>query len=126
MRGRPRTSAAAWRLTGYANALWGAVLIRRGPDLWSAVAARPPDDVERAAIRVLGVRHLSQGAFEAALPGRLPRTMIAIDLLHAASMVALARTSSARRRPALVSAAVATSSAVLLWLARRGAAPRAS
>ncbi len=104
-----------------ASGLWGAGLLWRGDALWASTAGRPPDDIEAAAIRVLGLRHLAQGLFQLALPGRLTTALIAVDLLHAASMVPLVLADSPRRQPALVSAGIALSNAAALARTRRGA-----
>ncbi len=115
---RALAAATAWRLVGVATALWGGSLLYRGTELWSAVSGTRPERLEEHAVRVLGVRHLVQGVFEAVLPGRLPRALVVIDVLHAASMLPLALAPSPRRRPVLVSAAVAALSAIALKLLR--------
>lgn len=113
-------ASAMWRLTGLGSAIWGAALLWRGEAVWTAVAGRSPDEIEGTAIRVLGIRHLAQGTFELVLPGRLSAALIAIDLLHATSMLPLAIANSPRRRPALISAGFAASSAISLMRNRRG------
>ena len=113
-----RNSHGKWRLVGVATALWGGSLLYRGTELWTAVSGSRPDGTHRQAIRVLAVRHLTQGLFEAALPGRLPRALVAIDVLHAASMLPLALSPSSRRRPVMLSAAMAMASAVALRVLR--------
>ena len=103
-----------WRVTGVLSAAWGCYLLSRGDTAWRSLTGHAPEPAEEFAIRVLGARHFLQGGFEAVAPGRLPKTLIAVDILHAASMVALAAESPSHRRPALLSAAVAGSSATAL------------
>ena len=120
MSGSTVPATRAWRLTGIATVVWGAFLLSRGEAAWKAVAGGDPEGTEEAAIRVLGARHLAQGAFEALLPGRLPKSLIAVDMLHALSMVPLATENAPRRVPVMISAGVAATSAVALILARPG------
>lgn len=108
-----------WRLTGVGAALWGVALLWRGHQMWKGLTGRSPGDLEAAAIRVLGIRHLAQGVFEAIMPGRLARTLIFTDLLHAASMLPAAIAGPQRRKPTLLSAAFAASSAIALVRSRR-------
>lgn len=71
-----------------------------------ALLGRAPDARERAAIRVLGLRHLAQHA-----AGRRGNGLLAgpeLDAVHAVSMTALAVVSPRYRRSALTSAAVAS------------------
>ena len=68
---------------------------------------------------LLGARHLLQGLGQVLLPRHLARVYVAIDVLHAASMVAVAVAAPVRRRAALVSGSVAALSAVTCVLARR-------
>ncbi len=111
-------ASTTWRLVGVATTLWGGSLLYRGSELWKGVSGFRPERIEEQAIRVLGVRHLVQGVFEAVLPGRFPRALVTIDILHVASMLPLALAPAARRRPVLVSAAVAATSAIALGLLR--------
>ncbi len=63
------------------------------------------DVVTRRAVRVLGIRDLTQAWFTSAWPNRNTISVgVAVDGLHAASMFALALVDPPRRRPALVSA----------------------
>ncbi|MBA2772538.1 MAG: hypothetical protein H0U36_00625 [Nocardioidaceae bacterium] len=72
------------------------------------MARHQPDVVTRRAIRVLGVRDLVQAIATIAAPSRrVVRAGVAVDLLHAASMLALATADQRRRRLALTSAALA-------------------
>lgn len=108
------------RVSGVAAAVWGGALLVRGRALWVAVDGREPDDVDRLAVGFLGLRHLVQGAVQAAEPGRFQRVGVAVDVVHAASMLALAAVDERRRRPALVSAGAALVAASLTLTARRG------
>jgi hypothetical protein len=64
--------------------------------------------VVRAAVRILGARHLGEALMLARAHGGTPlKRVIEIDLVHAASMVGLAAASPAMRRDALLSAASA-------------------
>ncbi len=119
-------ATTAWQLTGVATMAWGAALLYCGNGLWSKITNTAPDELEVLAMRALGIRHLTQGLFEVLLPGRLPRGVVAVDLLHAASMLPLALADSPRRRPVLVSATVAAASAVILGILHREGAGRAS
>lgn len=60
-----------------------------------AIEDQPIDAATRSVIRVLGARHLVQAALEVAAPrAGVVRFGAVIDVLHAASMVALARKGS--------------------------------
>ncbi len=75
-------------------------------------------------VRALGARHLVQSAVTGVDPsGTVLRWGAGVDVLHAASMVALAAVSPRHRRPALVSAASATGFAVAGLLATRTSRP---
>ena len=90
-------------------------------------AIEPRGRVDRATViaaRVLGARHLAEAAVLADRPS--PGVLFggaAIDAIHAASMVAVARLSPTHRRPALASAGSAAGfaavGAVLAVSARR-------
>ncbi len=105
------------RTVGVLGMAWGALLLGCGGRIWRKVDGEPPTVLDDVATRVLGGRHLVQGAAEALAPGHLRRTYAGVDLLHAATMVALARSDRDRRRAATVSAAVALGSAVTLLAA---------
>jgi hypothetical protein len=82
----------------------------------------PQDGVTLVAARVLGVRHLAQAA---TLRRRQDRAAVGLgattDMLHGASMLALARLSRPHRRAALASAvAAATLAAIEVGRVRRG------
>jgi hypothetical protein len=105
-----------------AGAVWGATLAIAPYRVIAALGVPQPPPVGLVtAARVLGVRHLLQAAIlERRLghrPGSSARPAGAVDLLHAASMLALAAVDPPRRRPALVSATVATALAIgELWI----------
>jgi len=90
-----------------------------GPDqapvarLWD----RPVDDRVRRAARALATRNIVTSAILASTPSRRIRLAVAtIDGVHAASMIAVALASESYRRPALVSAAMATTLALVTAL----------
>jgi hypothetical protein len=111
-------SRVGTEVQGMAGAAWGFAVLAGGRRLWVEVTGRPPTTIERAGIAVLGGRQLAQGLAQAGAPDRLRRTWVAVDLAHAVSMVLLARNRTLRR-PALLSAGFAgTSAAVSLLLGR--------
>ena len=107
------------RITGAGGILWGVVLLNRGDEVWQAVEGRAPDEGEQLATRVLAVRHQVQGLVQLAAPRRSNGLVVAVDVLHAASMAALALASPRQRRAALVTGSVALVSAGLTQLSRR-------
>jgi hypothetical protein len=119
MSGGTRASDRRSRVTGVTSALWGAALRTTGPDLWYVLDGRRPGPLDEAAVRFLGVRHLTQGVLQAAMPGRFQRLYVAVDVTHAASMFWLAAVDERRRRPALVSGAVAMAAATVTLAAHR-------
>lgn len=100
------------RLLGAGQAALGAALLARPDAVTHAVcasAARP----RTAIVRLLGGRMVVQGAVTAARPHRrLVLAGAAIDLAHAASMVAAIRVAPPYGRAALASAATATAFAL--------------
>jgi hypothetical protein len=110
------------RVSGILASVWGAVLLSAGRDVWRRVDGRwPPSSADDAAVRLLGARHLVEGALQAAMPSRFHRLYLNIDLMHAASMFWLAAVDERRRRPAVVSGAGALVVAALTMAARRRA-----
>lgn len=85
--------------------VWGTWLLGATPGLSSEGVSRRP---VKALVRLLGARQLAQAALIAERPNtsRIFASS-AVDALHAASMVMLARSRSQWSRPALTSAAVA-------------------
>jgi hypothetical protein len=70
------------------------------------VLQHPADPVARRGLRLAGARHILQGALTLAVP-ELRVLGIAVDGLHAASMLALAIATRRFRVPALAQAVVA-------------------
>ena len=100
------------RALGVSGIAWGAALLSAGPAIWRRVDGEAPGNVDRISLRFLGARHVATGAAQVLLPGRFQRLEIGIDLVHAATMVTVAALDPPRRRPALVTTAVALASAV--------------
>lgn len=107
------------------RAAYGAVLLCVPGPLIRHVAGTRPDRRSLITARVLGVRHLAQGALTAANSGRQGlRIGASVDAMHAASMAALAAGDRNRRRIALTDGAIATTfSAFGMALARRRGRP---
>ena len=85
--------------------VWGAVLLA-SPDRALAKCPDPVPGYARDAVRVLGARQLLEGALLARHPRRPPPGWsLAVDALHALSMLALAATRPGLRPAALRSAA---------------------
>ena len=107
------------RAYGGAHAVLGAALTSRPADVARAAAGRhalPPLWV----VQVLGIRLLAQGLVEVARPTRTVLSCAAgVDALHAVSMIGVAA-DARHRRIALLSAAVAgTSAGLTAWTAMR-------
>lgn len=81
-------------------------LLRTGVGLLSCLR-HESDPIARRGVRVAGVRHVGQAALSLAVP-ELRILGVAVDALHAASMLAVAGVSRRFRRPALWQAALAT------------------
>jgi hypothetical protein len=106
------------RLIGVANTALGAVLLGRPETVADAAAGTVPPGP--GWVRLLGARYLVQGAAQASLPrAEVLELSVVVDALHAASMVGLAFLRAEYRRPALISAAVATGSAAVTWAQAR-------
>jgi hypothetical protein len=106
------------RLIGVANTALGALLLARPDEVADASAgsARPGPGW----VRLLGARYLVQGAVQTLMPRpQVLQLSVVVDGLHAASMVGLAMVRAEYRRPALISAAVATGSAAVTWAEAR-------
>lgn len=116
---RPTDARRVTRFAGVAGVLWGGLLLRRGRAVWLALDRRPPSEVDELATTVLGLRHLAQGGAQLITPDRFQRLFVAVDVLHALSMVALAAADERRRRPALVTGSAAAAAALLTVVARR-------
>ncbi len=100
------------RALGVAGIAWGTALLTAGPPIWRRLDAQGPTDGDQIALRFLGARHVVTGVVQVLLPSRFQRLEIAVDLIHTATMVALAAADPPRRRPALVTASVALASAM--------------
>lgn len=123
MSGGPVTGAQVLRqrarrlATG--RAAWGLLLLTRPQTVLGGAGSRE-DTAATVVARVLGGRELVQAAMTATVVGRpVLWAGAVIDLLHAATAVALARQDPARRRPALTNAGTALAWAALgCWAAR--------
>jgi hypothetical protein len=107
------------RVAGAGGIAWGVVLLARGDEVWQAVEGRAPGDVERLATQVLAVRHQVQGLAQLAAPRATSGVVVVVDVVHAATMAALAAASPSRRRATLATGAVALVSAGMTELSRR-------
>ena len=100
------------RLLAGTGAAWGLVLLARPDQVVGLLCPELPRS-RRWAVRLLGARLLVQHAAVLAVPEPpVVRAGSAVDLVHAASMVPLAR-SVPYRRAAVISGAVAAGYAVL-------------
>lgn len=111
------TSTLAW-LVGSFDVVVGVVLLARPEQVTAAVSTNAQPATGWA--RLLGVRYLTQGAVELrwASAGVLAGSA-GVDALHGLSMYALAAIQPRYRRPALVSASLATAGASVTALASR-------
>jgi len=114
-------TAVVERVLGTVGAVGGGVLLLAPRRALTALHVDPGLPLIVGATRVLGARHLAQGAALALLPRRLPSAVAVVDAVHAASMLALAADSSRYRRGATISAAVALVSGVITVRAARAA-----
>jgi len=101
------------RLLAVVGAGWAGLLTTVGPRVWVALTGHRPSERDRVLVRVLGARHLVQGVWQGIAPSRGRRLFLWVDLIHSASMLALAGLDRPRRRPALVSATAALASATV-------------
>ncbi len=108
------------RAVGLVGGAWGVVLLWRGRELWTTFSGTGPTGHEVLAIRALGWRHLVQGCFQSVAPDTGRQVLVAVDLVHCATMVPVAIASRRARRPAAVTSAVAAASAVVTAIAARG------
>lgn len=105
-------SYARLRTGGAINALWGAAVLAQGPRLWRAAGGGALTEADRLALSALGIRHVGQGLCQFAAPARWPRLLLAVDVLHMATMVPLVVRDPARRGPAAVSGSVSLACAL--------------
>jgi hypothetical protein len=101
------------RVAGAVGFAWGAALLVSPEKVWRGVARRECSDDERLAARLLGLRHLGQGAAELLAPRQSRRPAALVDTAHAVSMIALAALRREYARVALASADVALALAAL-------------
>jgi hypothetical protein len=100
-------------LVPLARAGYGAALLCAPGPMIGVVTGQPPTRRARRVARVLGVRHLAQAAITARNPGpEVVALGVIVDLLHAASMFALAVAVQDLRRAELADALAATALAV--------------
>jgi len=114
---RPPGFLLAW-LVGSFDVVVGVLLLAQPERVTGAVST----DAQPAAgwARLLGVRHLAQGAVELAWPSAdVLAGSAGVDALHGLSMFGLTAIEPRYRRPALVSASLATAGAVVTTLASR-------
>lgn len=100
--------------SGAVGVVWGAVLLSAGARIWVGLTGDRPTKADRAGLRALGARHLGQGVFQLVAPTTGRRLIIAVELVHATSMLTLAASDRPRRRPALLSASIAVMNAALV------------
>lgn len=100
------------RALGVGGIAWGTALLTAGPPIWRQLDDQGPTEVDKVALRFLGARHLATGGTQVLFPSRFQRLEITIDLIHTSTMVGLAALNPPRRRPALVTAAVALAAAM--------------
>jgi hypothetical protein len=110
----PGPARRRWRLLiPLARAGYGTALLTAPGPLIGLCTGRAPSVRARRVARVLGARHLAQAAITALAPG--PEVIAAgavVDLLHAASMFALAAVDQTPRRAEFADALCATALAV--------------
>ena len=100
-------------LVPLARAGYGAALLCAPGPLIGLCTGQPPSPRARAVARVLGVRHLAQAAVTALCPGpEVVALGAVVDLLHAASMFALAAVDQTPRRAEFADGLAATALAV--------------
>ncbi len=113
-----RTGRLLSRLVGGLDVVVGVVLLARPERVTAAVSTEAQPAAGWA--RLLGVRHLAQGAVELAWPSAdVLAGSAGVDALHGLSMLGLAAIREDYRRPALVSASLAAAGAVVSTLASR-------
>jgi hypothetical protein len=109
----PRAGGSRRLLVPLARAGYGAVLLCAPGQVIRACTGRAADPRACRVTRVLGIRHLAQAAVTAWAPGpEVVTAGAAIDLCHAASMLALAAAGRPLRRAELADALAATTLAV--------------
>jgi len=100
-------------LVPLARAGYGAALLCAPGPLIGAVTGRPPGPRARTVARVLGARQLAQAAVTVCAPAsEVVAVGAVVDLLHAASMFALAAVDQTPRRAEFADGLAATALAV--------------
>jgi hypothetical protein len=111
---------SAARVRGALRLGWAVALLAVPGRLLHLTAGSGDDTpAARRVVRVLGARHAAQAAAELLGSQGSSRLGVAVDAAHGLSMVALAARSGRWRRPATLSAAVASSFAVAGWMIAR-------
>ncbi|MCX3063040.1 hypothetical protein [Streptomyces beihaiensis] len=99
------------RSTSVVRIVWGALLTAIPSDVLGFLPRTPSTPTGRAVVRVLGIRHVLQGAVDAC--GAVPAAWAAVpDALHAAGMAGLALKSGRWRTPAVADMLIASGFAV--------------
>lgn len=109
---------ARWFAAG--RLLWGAALIAAPQRAFRAASGSPSTRGTTAIVRLLGLREVAHASISIA--ATVPRVLAAgstVDGIHALSMVVVATTSDRYRRPALLSAALATAATATGLMLRR-------
>jgi hypothetical protein len=114
------TGTTAVRSWGAVTAVLGAAMLIK-PTVVAGLVSSGASTPSPVIVRVLGGRQLLQGVTVLGRPGQrgLLTGSSVVDVLHAGSMIAGARWWPRYRQPALASAAVAGTSAVIGALLRR-------
>lgn len=105
-------NADRWRAAALpaARAAYGTALLLGTAPLIRSVTGRPAGRRARGVVRVLGARHLAQALAIGVRPGPIAVAFgVEVDLVHAASMFALAALARSQRRSGLIDAAIAAS-----------------
>jgi len=111
-------SATRWFAAG--RLLWGTALLAAPQRVSQTESGAPATRSTTDIVRVLGLREAAQASSTLAAPTSFVLAAGAtVDGIHALSMVVLATTSARYRRPALLSAALATAAAVTGLMLRR-------
>lgn len=89
------------------RALYGLLELTMPDTVSGAVLGKRPDKRLRVVLRILGARHLAQAALAMRNPGDVHALGGTVDLLHAASMLALGLIDPRRRRAATLNSCIA-------------------
>ncbi|MFB9237794.1 hypothetical protein ACFFWC_19905 [Plantactinospora siamensis] len=114
-----RAGSAAVRAGAVARMIWGAGMLAAPTTVLGALGGRR-SDLAVAVLRVLGARHLAQGAVTAWRPtGPVLAAGAAADALHGASTVLLVALDRRQRGPAVAETGLAAAWIALTLSARR-------